>query len=98
MLLKASEVILMQRQKLSVKGIAIASAILWGGAIFFVHGANWMWPEYGKAFLEGVSSIYPGYNAEPTLSSITIGTVMAVADGAVGGALFAWLYNLCSRN
>ena len=50
-------------------------------------------PRYGREFLELVASIYPGYKPRPKLSQVAVGTAYAVVDGAVGGALFAWLYN-----
>jgi len=40
-----------------------------------------------------MSSVYPGYKAAGTLGSVVVGTLYALLDGAVGGALFAWLYN-----
>jgi len=54
---------------------------------------NVIWPGYGKAFLDVVSSIYPGYQVTGTLSSVIVGTLYALLDGAVGGALFGWIYN-----
>ncbi|MDD5217576.1 MAG: hypothetical protein PHN49_00780 [Candidatus Omnitrophica bacterium] len=81
--------------KISVKGFAFAAAMLWGGAVFFVGLANLQWPGYGKAFLDLVASVYPGYEALPTLKSLLIGTAYAIVDGTIGGSLFALLYNLC---
>ena len=52
-----------------------------------------MWPSYGATFLEVVSSLYPGY--EPGgLGQVISGTLYALVDGAIGGAIFAWIYNL----
>ena len=36
--------------------------------------------------------IYRGYNISP--SGSIIGMIWALADGAIGGLIFAWLYNL----
>lgn len=83
--------------RLNVIAFAATCALLWGGANLLVAGANAVWPDYGRAFLELVSSIYPGYKAEPSVGSILTGTLYALADGAVGGAVFAWLYNFLSR-
>ncbi len=47
--------------KLSVKSLTITSAVLWGGACLMVAVFNVIWPGYGKAFLDVISSIYPGY-------------------------------------
>jgi hypothetical protein len=79
--------------KLSIKAMAMTSAVVWGGAVLTVGVANIIRPKYGKEFLRVVASIYPGYHARPTLGNVAIGTAYGVVDGAVGGALCAWLYN-----
>jgi len=79
--------------KLNIKALAIASGVIWGSAMLFTGLANMMWPGYGAAFLEAISSIYPGY--EPGgFGQVINGTLYAVVDGAIGGAVFAWIYNL----
>jgi hypothetical protein len=80
--------------KLSVKAIALTTAILWGASLLLVGLVNMGSPAYGKAFLECCSSIYPGYHVAGTVSSVLVGTGYAVVDGGIGGAVFAWLYNL----
>ncbi len=84
----------MNEGKLSVKGLAITSSILWGASVFIVGLINLMVPSYGLTFLWFASSVYPGYKAEPSFVSVLIGTAYALLDGLVTGALFAWLYNL----
>jgi hypothetical protein len=80
--------------KLSVKGMAIAGALMWGIlAVFGVGMLNVVWPSYGREFLQVVASIYPGYHAVPSYGQVIVGTLYALVDGAVGGAIFAWLYN-----
>lgn len=79
--------------KLSVKGMAITSAVIWGASILIVGLINCWNPAYGLSFLNVVESIYPGYHAATGLTSVVIGTGYALFDGAVGGALVAWLYN-----
>ena len=81
--------------KLNVKAIAFASATLWSLAVFLTGLANLIWPTYGQGFLQLVASIYPGYDATPNLLQVIVGTLYGIADGAIGGALFAWLYNWC---
>jgi hypothetical protein len=54
---------------------------------------NLVWPSYGREFLQLVASIYPGYHATPSFGQVIVGTLYALVDGAVGGAIFAWLYN-----
>jgi hypothetical protein len=79
--------------KLSVKSLAIVSALLWGGGVLFVGLVNLAAPSYGAAFLQCVSSVYPGFHNSRTLVDVLVGTGYALFDGAVGGALFGWLYN-----
>jgi hypothetical protein len=78
--------------------LALTSALFWGGAILIVAAANFIWPNYGRAFLELAAAIYPGYRPDPSIGSIVTGTLYGLVDGAIGGAVFAWLYNfLASR-
>ena len=79
--------------KVSVKAMAATTALIWGGAVLTVAAVNLLRPRYGQEFLRVVSSIYPGYKAEATPRQLAVGTAYAVADGAAGGALCAWLYN-----
>jgi hypothetical protein len=71
----------------------MTGGVFWGGAVLAVAAANLVWPSYGIAFLELAASIYPGYHAGSGISSVVTGTLYAAVDGAVGGALFALLYN-----
>jgi hypothetical protein len=83
--------------RLSPKALAIASALLWGGGILFVGLINLAAPSYGVEFLKWTSSIYPGYHNSRTIVDVLVGTAYGVVDGAVGGLLFGWLYNLFAR-
>jgi len=82
--------------KLSVKSLTITAALYWGGTVFFVALVNYLSPPFGKAFLDLVSSIYPGYKSVGSLGSVIVGTLYSLVDGAVGGAIFAWMYNTFS--
>ncbi len=79
--------------KLSIGGLTVTLALLWGGAVLCCGIANLIWPSYGVAFLQLVSSIYPGYHATRSLGSVVVGTLYALLDGAICGLLFGWLYN-----
>ena len=77
--------------KLNVKAFAITCALVWGLGLFVLtwwiiafDGAS------GEATLLG--RLYRGYSISPAGSFI--GLVWAALDGLIGGALFAWLYNL----
>lgn len=79
--------------KLSIKGLAITAAILWGSVMLIVGGANMMFPGYGMDLMEVIGSIYPGYQPGTGFSSVIIGSLYGVVDAGIGGAVFAWLYN-----
>ena len=78
--------------KLSIKALALSFGIIWGAAIFLVGIAHLIWPGYGTAFLGLVDSIYPGYDVGG-FGSVIVGTLYGLVDGAIGGAVLAWLYN-----
>ena len=80
--------------KLSIRALTVTAAIIWGGLVLLVGLANLIWPLYGAAFLELIASVYPGYHAARTFGSVIVGTAYAVVDGALGGLIFAWVYNL----
>lgn len=80
--------------KLSIKSLTISAALLWGLSFFIVSVINLLWPPYGKAFLELMSSLYPGYRTVGTFGGAIVGTLYAIVDGAISGALFAWIYNI----
>ncbi|MGA8733639.1 MAG: bacteriophage holin [Terriglobales bacterium] len=83
--------------KLSIKGLALASGILWGLAMLSMGLANLIWSGYGQQFLQTVSSVYFGYHATRSIAEVIIGTLYGTVDGLVGGAVFAWLYNQFAR-
>jgi hypothetical protein len=80
--------------KLAIRPLAITCAIVWGGTVLVSSLANLFWPPYAKEFLQMLASIYPGYTGEPTFGGVLNVTLYALLDGAVGGLIIAWLYNL----
>lgn len=83
--------------KLSLKGLALASALVWGILAVFLCGlANLIWPPYAEAFLKFLSSIYPGYHAEASFGQVIVATLYGLLDGGVAGLIFGWLYNQLS--
>jgi len=83
--------------RLSVTALALTVGLFWGAAVLIVALANLIWPGYGGAFLELIASIYPGYDPSSGIGSVITGTLYGLVDGAIGGAIFAWLYNLLAR-
>jgi hypothetical protein len=79
--------------KLSIRALTIVLSLLWGGAVLVVGLANLVFQSYGAAFLQAVSSVYPGFRAAGTFSDVLVGTMYALVDGALCGFLFGWLYN-----
>ena len=79
--------------KLCVRSLALASGLLWGGMFLFVGLLNLSGGGYGAHFLEFGASIYPGYGGPAGFGSVLVVTLYGLVDGAIGGALLAWLYN-----
>jgi len=79
--------------KFSVKGLALASGILWAIAMLGMGLANLGWSNYGQQFLQTMASVYPGYHATRSIGEVIIGTLYGAVDGLIAGAVFAWLYN-----
>jgi len=84
--------------KLSIKGLALASGILWGVAILGMGLANLIWSPYGQQFLQLMASVYPGYHATRSIAEVIVGTLYGFVDGLIGGAVFAWLYNQFAKS
>ena len=77
--------------KLNVKAFALTCALLWGIGLFFI--AWWVMFFEGSAGDAGLlGRIYIGYSISPLGS--TIGLLWGFVDGLIGGAVFAWLYNM----
>jgi hypothetical protein len=79
--------------RVSLKGITLSSAILWGGAMLFVGLIHMAAPSYGGDFLRIMSSVYPGADTAPTLGRVLLGTLYGFVDGGIAGCLFGWLYS-----
>lgn len=77
--------------KLNVKAFAVAFGITWGVGLFFL---TWWIIAFEGATGEVtfIGRLYRGYNISPLGSLIGLG--WGLVDGAIGGAIFAWLYNL----
>jgi len=83
--------------KCNITALSLTVGLIWGAAILVVGLANLIWPGYGSAFLDVTASIYPGYHPGTGAGSVITGTVYGLADGAIGGAAFGWLYNMLAR-
>jgi len=83
--------------KFNITALALTAGLIWGGAVLAVGLANLAWPGYGRAFLDLMASIYPGYRPGSGIGSVVTGTLYALVDGSIGGVVFGWLYNLLAR-
>jgi hypothetical protein len=80
--------------KLDVRAFAVTCGLVWGVGLFLL--TLWI------VLLEGASGditligrVYRGYSI--SYGGSVIGLLWGLADGAVGGAIFAWLYNRLRR-
>ena len=80
--------------KLNVKAFALTCAIIWGVGLFII---TWWVILFEGAIGDTtfIGRVYVGYCISP-LGSL-IGLIWAFVDGLIGGAIFAWLYNLIAK-
>jgi len=77
--------------KLNVKAFALACGLVWGVGIFLLTW--WIIAlDCATGEVPFLGQLYRGYSISPTGS--IVGLIWASLDGAIGGAIFAWLYNL----
>lgn len=76
--------------KLDIKALGLTVGIFWG-LYCVLLGITSMLFGYGTPLLELLASLYVGY--KPTLLGSLAGGLWAFADGFIGGAVVAWLYN-----
>jgi len=80
--------------KLNVKAFALACGLIWGFGLFLL---TWWVIAFDGATGEAwfIGRVYRGYSVSP-LGSL-IGLLWAFPDGLIGGAIFAWLYNVVAE-
>ena len=83
--------------RMNVAAFALAAGLFWGLAVLAISLANLAWPPYGRAFLDLLASMYPGYHPGAGIGSALMATLYGLADGVASGALIAWLYNLIAQ-
>jgi hypothetical protein len=80
--------------KLSVKGLALASGILWGASVFLA--TLWLLMRgYDGRLIAQLDHFYVGYSY--SVAGAFVGLAWGFVDGAVCGAAFGWLYNTLAR-
>lgn len=77
--------------RLNVKAFALAFGIWWGGAVFLM---TWWLLVLGadSGVMSMLEAAYVGYTLSPVGS--IVGLAWGLVDGAVCGAILAWLYNI----
>lgn len=78
--------------RLSICNLGMAVGIVWGVSAFLLAILS-MHFNYGTPVVRLLSSVYIGYVS--TFGGAFIGLLWGFVDGFVGGALIAWIYNLC---
>lgn len=79
--------------KLNVKALTLTAGLVWGFGLFFL--TLWvMLFDGATGDVTFLGRFYRGYNI--SFTGAIIGLVWAFVDGAIGGAIFAWLYNWLS--
>ncbi len=79
---------------LNIRAFALTCGLFWGALLFLI---TWWIMVFEGATGEPtfIGLVYRGYNISP-LGSV-IGLLWALADGFIGGLIFAWLYNLLAK-
>ncbi len=83
--------------RMNILAFGLAAGLFWGVAVLIISLANLAWPTYGRAFLDLLASMYPGYQPGSGIGSVFLATLYGLVDGVGSGALIAWLYNLISQ-
>lgn len=80
-------------EKLSVKGLAVGLGVSWSVCMLF---AGWV-SIFGwcTKFVEVMASVYIGL--KPSFIGGVIGALWGFIDGAIGGAIIAFVYNMVIR-
>lgn len=77
--------------RLNVKAFALTCGLIWGFGLFFITW--WIIAFDGSTGeITFIGRLYRGYSITPMGS--LVGLIWAFVDALVGGAIFAWLYNL----
>jgi len=80
-------------KRLDIKGLALGMGISWAACMLFVGWVSAF--GWGVKFVEMMSSAYIGF--APTFLGGIIGAVWGFIDGAIGGAIIAFVYNIAAK-
>jgi hypothetical protein len=82
-------------QKLDTKAVALALGIMWSIGILSVSLLVLFTTSYLHNMVDFLSTVYLGYSL--SFSGIITGMVWGFFDAAIGGFVFAWLYNKLTK-
>jgi len=82
-------------RKLDTKAVALALGIMWSIGILSVSLLVLFTTSYLHNMVDFLSTVYLGYSL--SFSGIITGMVWGFFDAAIGGFVFAWLYNKLSK-
>ena len=80
--------------RISVKPFAMVTAALWGGCMFFVGLLHIAFPSSMERPSSGHQLGVPGLSGRSDTGQSPDRHSVGLADGAAGGYVLAWLYNL----
>ncbi len=80
-------------EQLNVKALAIGIGATWGLGMLFVGWASIF--GLGTKIVEVMSSLYIGF--APSFLGGIAGAIWGFFDGAVGGAIIAFIYNIVAE-
>lgn len=79
--------------KLNVKALAVGLGASWAICVLFLGWVSIF--GWGTKIVEIMSSVYIGF--APTFLGGIIGAGWAFVDGAIGGAIIAFVYNIVKK-
>ena len=82
-------------KKLDIKALSLAIGLMWAGAVALISIIAATSDNYLQNIVNFLSSVYVGYDL--TFFGILVGVFWAFIDAAIGGFVFAWLYNKLAK-
>ncbi len=79
---------------LNIKALTLGGGVLWGLYMLLIGWAAWLL-GWGTGFVVTMSSVYIGFR--PTFFGGIAGALWGFIDGAIAGAIIAWVYNAVAK-
>jgi len=77
--------------KLNTKAVALALGIIWSLGVLLMSITALATESYLHNMVDFIASVYLGYSLN--FGGIITGMIWVFFDAAIGGFVFAWLYN-----